>query len=79
MDRYNTIDWAAWALTTFGALNWGFRGLFRYNVVESTFGRTSGTTRLLHTLVGLSGIWSLVKFMQYRSSMAPTHRIHIPR
>jgi uncharacterized protein len=77
MDRYTNLDWASWALSTIGALNWGLRGMFQFDLVESLFGRMSGMTNVVYTLVGLSGIWSLVRFSQHTSMRAPTHRIEI--
>jgi uncharacterized protein len=78
MERYNNLDWGAWALTTVGALNWGLKGLFKFNLVKAIFGM-SGLTSVIYTLVGLSGVWSLVRFFQHTSMRTPTHRIEVGR
>lgn len=49
----------AYALVIIGGLNWGFVGLFSYDVVASLFGDMSGISRTIYTLVGLSAVWML--------------------
>ena len=44
------------AFTIIGALNWGFVGLFDFNLVSSIFGTDSLFTNLVYALVGLAGI-----------------------
>jgi len=41
-----------------GAINWGLIGLFKFNLVEKIFGRGK-ITRLIYTLVGISGLYTL--------------------
>lgn len=59
MRRLDAIDWTAITLTIIGAVNWGLIGLFKVNVVESLFGSntTSMVTRVIYTLVGISGLY----------------------
>lgn len=45
-----------------GALNWGFIGLFDFNLVTFLFGTGSMLTRLVYILVGISGIYMLSFF-----------------
>lgn len=59
MYRNPTLDNASWILTTIGALNWGFRGLLGMDLVRSIFGEDAFVTRLIYTLVGIAGAWSL--------------------
>lgn len=40
-----------------GAINWGIIGLFDFNVVSGIFGDGSILTRIIYTLVGLSGLY----------------------
>lgn len=51
------IDKIALLLVVIGAINWGLVGIFEYNLVESAFGIMSGATRIIYSLVGLSGLW----------------------
>lgn len=44
-------------LTIIGALNWGIIGIFDYNVVSALLGDGSAFTRIVYTLVGLSGLY----------------------
>jgi uncharacterized protein len=59
MHRNSSITNLTWFLTTIGALNWGFRGLLGLDLVRSIFGENSFATRLVYTLVGVAGAWSL--------------------
>ncbi|MCR5265974.1 MAG: DUF378 domain-containing protein [Cyanobacteria bacterium RUI128] len=52
-----TIKLTALILTVIGALNWGLVGIFHYDLVASLLGDTSLLTRLVYTLVGISGIF----------------------
>lgn len=74
MHRYTPIDWFAWGLTTIGALNWGLRGLSSFNLVRALFGNNPMVERMVYNLVGLSGVWSLVRFFEYVSSERPMER-----
>jgi len=40
-----------------GAINWGIIGIFDYNVVSAIFGNGTILTRIIYTLVGLSGLY----------------------
>lgn len=54
--KMNTLDWVAWVFVVVGALNWGFVGLFKFNLVEMIFGAGS-LAMLVYILVGLSGLY----------------------
>lgn len=56
------IDTIALLLVIIGALNWGLIGIFNFNLVDTIFGVMSAFSRIIYTLVGLSGIWCL-KFL----------------
>lgn len=48
------------ALVIVGAINWGLIGLFSFDLVATLFGgSTSMLSRIIYTLVGVSGIWAL--------------------
>ncbi len=54
------MDKIALALVIIGALNWGLIGLFNLDLVAALFGGPNATlSRIVYTLVGLAGIWSL--------------------
>ncbi|RWR08956.1 DUF378 domain-containing protein [Siminovitchia fortis] len=59
----NTLRKIALALVIIGAVNWGLIGLFRFDLVAAIFGgQTAGLSRLIYTLVGLSGLICLSYF-----------------
>ena len=53
----NTLHWLALVLVIIGALNWGLVGLFQIDLVAALFGgQGSPLSRVVYTLVGLSGL-----------------------
>ena len=46
-------------LIIIGAINWGLIGLFDFNLVDSIFGTMSLISRIIYTLVGVSGLWGI--------------------
>lgn len=48
----------ALTLVIVGALNWLLIGLFEFDLVASIFGEMSAFSKIIYTLVGLSGIVS---------------------
>ncbi len=56
------IDRIALVLVIIGAINWGLIGLFGFNLVESIFGAMSVVSRIIYTLVGISGLWAIRYF-----------------
>ena len=53
------IDKIALLLIIIGAINWGLIGLFNFNLVDSIFGTMSIVSRIIYTLVGISGLWGI--------------------
>ncbi|NLW16060.1 MAG: DUF378 domain-containing protein [Firmicutes bacterium] len=54
------MDKVALALVIIGALNWGLIGLFGLDLVATLFGGPNAIlSRIVYTLVGLAGLWSL--------------------
>ena len=53
------IDKTALALIIIGAINWGLIGLFSFDVVATLFGDMSILSRIVYSLVGISGLWGL--------------------
>ena len=62
MNR-NTLSAATWVaivLSAIGAINWGFVGLFDFNLVSALFGPMSTLSRIIFVVVGLAGIYLVV-------------------
>lgn len=58
-----TLQRIALALVIIGAINWGLIGLFQYDLVAAIFGgQTAGLSRIVYTLVGLSGLFALTLY-----------------
>ena len=53
------IDTIALVLIIIGAINWGLIGLFNFNLVDTIFGTMSIISRIIYTLVGISGLWGI--------------------
>lgn len=54
------IDRIALFLVIIGAINWGSVGIFAFDIVAWLFGGdTTALSRIIYTLVGLAGIWSI--------------------
>lgn len=57
------IHWIAVVLVIVGALNWGMWGFFQIDVVATLFkGPSSAISRIIYSLVGLSGLWCISLF-----------------
>lgn len=55
-----TIDTVSLVLVIIGALNWGSIGLFGFDFVAAIFGgQLSVVSRIIFTLVGIAGLWSI--------------------
>lgn len=50
----------AFILVVIGALNWGLVGIFNYDLVAMLLGDMSTLSRIVYTLVGLSGVYMIV-------------------
>lgn len=54
------VDKIALILVIIGALNWGSVGLFGFDCVAFLFGGQTGTvSRIVYSLVGIAGLWSI--------------------
>ena len=51
-----TIQKVLLVITIIGAVNWGLIGLFDFNLVDTIFGTGSILSRIIYTLVGISGL-----------------------
>ena len=63
------IDTIALILVIVGALNWGSIGLFGLDIVGTIFGgQLSMISRIIFTLVGLAGVWSITLLFRDRTA-----------
>ena len=53
------IDTIALILVIIGAVVWGLIGIFNFNLVDAIFGTMSVISRIIYTLVGISGLWCI--------------------
>ena len=54
------LDTIALILVIIGALNWGLVGLFNFDLVAAIFGgQDSMLSRIIYSLVGLAGLYSI--------------------
>lgn len=54
------MDNTALVIAIIGALNWGSIGLFGIDLVATLFGgQTAILSRIVYTLVGISGLWCI--------------------
>jgi len=60
MKKINTLEMLAMVLLVIGGLNWGLIGLFQYDLVAALFGDMSTLSRIVYTLVGISGLYGLI-------------------
>ncbi len=57
------LNYIALILVVIGALNWALVGLFQFDIVSTFFGgMTSILSRIIFTIVGIAGLWSLTFF-----------------
>lgn len=52
----NTLQKTCLTITIIGAINWGFIGLLDINLVEALFGADNVISRIIYSLVGLTGL-----------------------
>ena len=53
------IDKIALVLIIIGAINCGLIGLFQFDLVAAIFGNMTLISRIVYSLVGVSGLWGL--------------------
>ena len=54
------MDSVALILVIIGALNWGSIGIFGFDLIGAMFGgQNAMVSRIIYTIVGLAGLWSI--------------------
>lgn len=61
--KNKALDCLALTIAIIGAINWGLIGLFRFDLVAFIFGNMSWISRVIYTLVGISGLYLTTFFM----------------
>ena len=60
-----TLQKVALAITIIGAINWGLIGIADFNLVAFLFGDGTLLSRIVYTLVGISGLINIGIFMAH--------------
>ena len=53
------LDYTALTRVIIGAVNWGTIGIFKLDLVNLIFGNMTWMSRIIYTLVGISGLYLL--------------------
>ena len=56
------IDKIALILIIIGAINWGLIGLFGFDLVAAIFGDMTIASRVIYTIVGITGLINVMLF-----------------
>ena len=68
------MDRLSLALVIVGAINWGLVGLFQFDLIAFLFGgQASLLSRVLYTIVGAAGLWSISLLFMGRDRRNETH------
>lgn len=59
MKKLNALDVIALVLVVVGGLNWGFVGLFNFDLVATLFGDMTAISRVVYALVGLAALYTI--------------------
>ena len=69
--KRSATDWIAYVLVVIGAINWGLVGItsfsgvsYSWDIVALIFGGFPWLAAIIYLLVGLSGLWVLVKLFK---------------
>lgn len=65
MER-NWLDILSLSLIIIGAINWGLVGLFNLDLVALLFGTLSMISRIIYSIIGVAGVYSLALFWKLK-------------
>ncbi len=69
------LNFIALVLIVLGALNWGLWGFFQFDFVAYLFeGNTSMLSRIVYSIIGLAGVWSLGFFGRCSAVCGCSHK-----
>jgi len=57
--KKSILDWIALILVIVGALNWGFYGIWGFDLVAAIFGSIAWLATIVYVLVGLAGLYMI--------------------
>lgn len=63
-----TLQKICLVLTIVGAVNWGLIGLLDFNLVEALFGEMTALSRLIYSLVGVTGLINIGLFFMHQEA-----------
>jgi len=68
------IDRISLLLVIIGALNWGCIGIFGFDVIGTLLGgQLSVFARIIYTIVGLAGLWSIYTLFRSKTPIEEKH------
>ena len=68
------MDMVSWILVIIGALNWGCIGIFGFDVIGTLLGgQLSVFARIIYTIVGLAGLWSIYTLFRSKTPIEEKH------
>ena len=71
------MDRLSLALVIIGAINWGLVGLFQFDLIAFLFGgQASLLSRVLYTIVGAAGLWSISLLFMGRDRSRAEKNLH---
>lgn len=69
------MDRLSLALVIVGAINWGLVGLFQFDLIAFLFGQGALISRVLYTVVGAAGLWSITMLFTGRVGQQDTGKM----
>lgn len=60
------IDTVVLILIIIGAINWGLVGFFQFDLVAAIFGDMSTFSRIIYSIIGIAGLYSISFFAKDR-------------
>lgn len=69
-ENMKLLNYIALTIAIVGAVNWGLIGVLSFDLVAFLFGEMSWLSRIVYTLVGLSGIYLITFYGQLGSDEA---------
>jgi hypothetical protein len=60
--QMKAIDVVSVILVVLGAMNWGFVGLFQFDLVAALLGEATVLSRLVYVVVGVAGLFQAVQW-----------------
>jgi len=71
----NMLDKICLILAIIGSLNWGSVGLFQFDIVAWIFGGSDALmSRIIYTVIALSGIWCISMLFREKDEELVTER-----